>query len=75
MLRTSPETIGECGQPKETKDWDKIVGGLWALCIFLAVPLVAGFDVRFGWTPALNYNIAGGVMLALGLGFGGGGRW
>lgn len=73
MLRTNPETIAERGQPKETRNWDKIVGGLWALCIFLAVPLVAGLDVRFGWTPALNllYNIAGGMMLAVGLGLGG----
>jgi protein-S-isoprenylcysteine O-methyltransferase Ste14 len=73
MLRTSPETVAERGRPKETKDWDKIVGGLWALCLFLAVPLVASLDVRFGWTPVLNplYNIAGGVMLALGLGLGG----
>ena len=30
MTRTSPETIAERGQAKETKDWDKIVGGLWS---------------------------------------------
>jgi protein-S-isoprenylcysteine O-methyltransferase Ste14 len=73
LLRTSPETIAERGQPKETKDWDKIVGDLWALSIFLAVPLVAGLDVRYGWTPEISlfYNIAGGAMLALGLGLGG----
>jgi protein-S-isoprenylcysteine O-methyltransferase Ste14 len=73
ILRTHPETIAERGQPKETKDWDKLVGGLWSLCIFLAVPFVGGLDVRFGWTPAHNpvYNIAGGVMLTSGLGLGG----
>lgn len=73
MLRTNPETIAERGQPKETRSWDKIVGGLWAACIFLAVPLVAGLDMRFGWTPTPGhfYNIAGGVTLAVGLGLAG----
>jgi hypothetical protein len=72
MLRTGPETIAERGRAKETRDWDKIVAGLWALSLFLAVPLVAGLDARFGWTQGLNpaYNIAGAVMLALGLGLG-----
>jgi len=31
MLRKSPETIAERGQPKDVRDWDKLVGGLWAL--------------------------------------------
>ena len=35
MLRTSPETIAERGQPQETKDWDnqkvryRLVPGIW----------------------------------------------
>jgi protein-S-isoprenylcysteine O-methyltransferase Ste14 len=73
MLRTDPETIAERGRVKETRRWDKLVGGLWALLLFLAVPLVAGLDERFGWTAALTpaCNIAGAVLLACGLGFGG----
>jgi protein-S-isoprenylcysteine O-methyltransferase Ste14 len=73
MLRTSPETIAERGQAKETKHWDKIVGGLWAFCLFLAVPLLAGLDARLGWAVEFDpaYNIAGAVLLALGLGLGG----
>jgi protein-S-isoprenylcysteine O-methyltransferase Ste14 len=73
MLRTSPETIAERGRAKETQRWDKLVGGLWAILLFLAVPLVAGLDARFGWTAALTpaSNIAGAVMLACGLGLGG----
>ena len=70
LLRTSPETIAERGQPQETQDWDKIVSGLWALFLYLALPLVAGLDVRSGWTRELStaWNVAGAVVLAAGLG-------
>lgn len=72
MLRTSPETIAERARLRETKNWDKVVGGLWALAIYVTLPLVAGLDGRFGWTrefsPALN--VAGAVVLAVGLALG-----
>jgi len=70
MLRASPETIAERGQPQETKDWDKLVGGLWGVAIYLALPLVAGLDMRFGWTGevSLAWHMAGAVALAVGLG-------
>ena len=70
MLRTSPETIAERGRPQETKDWDKVVGGLWAVAIYFALPLVAGLDVRLGWTRDLGvaWHVAGVVALAVGLG-------
>lgn len=73
MLRTSPETIAERGQPQTTQDWDKVIGGLWALVLYLILPLVAGLDTRFGWTPELSvaWNLAGAVVLAAGLGLGG----
>ncbi len=70
MLRTNPATIAERGRPQETKDWDKVVGGLWALAIYFALPLVAGLDTRFGWTSALNvaWHVAGVVVLTAALG-------
>ena len=70
MLRTRPETIAERGRPQETKDWDKVVGGLWAVAIYFALPLVAGVDVRFGWARELSvaWHVAGAVVLAVGLG-------
>jgi protein-S-isoprenylcysteine O-methyltransferase Ste14 len=70
MLRTSPETIAERGRPQETKDWDKVVGGPWGVAMYLALPLVAGLDVRFGWAIDLNvaWQVAGAVVLAAGLG-------
>jgi protein-S-isoprenylcysteine O-methyltransferase Ste14 len=72
LLRTSVETIAERGRPGETKAWDKVVGGLWSLFIFLLVPLVAGLDVRLNWTRANAWwNVAGAVTLAAGLGLGG----
>jgi protein-S-isoprenylcysteine O-methyltransferase Ste14 len=73
ISRINRETIAERGLAKKTKEWDKILSGLWALSIFVAVPLVAGLDARFGWTGALDssWNIAGAVMLAFGLGVAG----
>lgn len=70
MLRTSPETIAERSQPGETEDWDKVVGGLWGVVIYLVLPLVAGLDVRFGWARALTvpWHVAGAVVYAIGLG-------
>lgn len=73
MLRTNPETIAERGQPEATQDWDKVIGGLWALLLYLVLPLVAGLDVRFDWTQELSaaWNLAGALVLAAGLGLGG----
>lgn len=69
MLRTSPETIAERGQPQETKDWDKLVGGLWGVVIYFALPLVAGLDERFSWNGEISvaWHLAGAVVLAIGL--------
>ncbi|MFC1481401.1 methyltransferase family protein [Candidatus Neomarinimicrobiota bacterium] len=71
MLRTSPETIAERGRPEETKDWDKVIGGLWAAAIYIALPLVAGLDMRFGWArdSSIAWHVAGAVVFAIGLGF------
>lgn len=73
MLHTNPETIAERGRLTETKDWDKVVAGLWSLALFLVLPLVAGLDVRFGWTRELGavWNIIGALVVAVGLGLGG----
>jgi protein-S-isoprenylcysteine O-methyltransferase Ste14 len=74
MLRTSPETIAERGRPQaETQGWDKVIGGLWGLILYLVLPLVAGLDERFGWSGELNavWNLAGAALLAAGLGLAG----
>ena len=50
------------------RDWDKVVGGLWALCYFFAVPLVAGLDIRLGWVSqlAIAWHAVGIVVFAAG---------
>ena len=70
MLHTSPATIAERGRPKGMKDWDKVVGGLWGLAQWILLPLMAGLDVRFGWTREFStpWHIVGAVVYSAGLG-------
>ncbi|HEY9152264.1 MAG TPA: isoprenylcysteine carboxylmethyltransferase family protein [Anaerolineales bacterium] len=69
LMRTSPETVAERGQPKEMKRWDMIVSGIWALTQYLFLPLVAGLDYRFHWILMLSsWNIIGAAIFAIGLG-------
>jgi protein-S-isoprenylcysteine O-methyltransferase Ste14 len=70
MLRTSPELIAERGRPKEMQGWDKFVSGIGGAAMYLALPLVAGLDMRFGWTPALPvaWHVAGAALLTAGYG-------
>jgi protein-S-isoprenylcysteine O-methyltransferase Ste14 len=70
LMRASPETIAERGLAKETKNWDKLVSGLWSLAQFLVLPLVAGLDMRFGWTQRYSawWHVAGAIVFAFGLG-------
>lgn len=71
MLRRSPETIAERGRPGEMQDWDRIVSGLWTAAQYLALPLMAGLDLRFGWTPPLHagWHWAGVFVYIAGLAF------
>lgn len=71
FLRRSPELVAERGRPAEAMpSWDRWLGGLWALAEFIALPLVAGLDVRLGWTGPVDtaWHVAGGVVFAAGLG-------
>lgn len=68
LLRRHPEVIAARAEAQGQKGWDRWVGGAWAIAS-LAGLVVAGWDVRFGWTPSLPVaaHLAGG--LAYGLGF------
>lgn len=69
MLRYSPETIAERAKAGEnTKGWDKVVGGLFAVMYFVVMLPLAGLDVRFGWTEPIApaFHFAGAVTFALG---------
>jgi protein-S-isoprenylcysteine O-methyltransferase Ste14 len=69
MIRSHPETLAERGHAQKTKDWDKLVGGLWSLAQFLILPVVAGLDLRFGWTRDIGtwWHVVGAITFALGL--------
>jgi len=69
MVRSNPETIAERGHAQETKDWDKLVGGLWSLVQFIILPVIAGLDFRFGWTRDMSiwWHMIGTTAFALGL--------
>jgi protein-S-isoprenylcysteine O-methyltransferase Ste14 len=69
MFRSGAETVAERGRPKEMRDWDKLVSGLWSVAQFLLIPLIAGLDVRFGLSGEIGVgvHIAGGIVFAAGL--------
>ncbi len=73
MLRHSPATIAERAQLGAMQRWDKVVSSLWAATQYLALPLVAGLDLRFGWSPALNtgWHVLGVLVFTAGLIFSG----
>jgi protein-S-isoprenylcysteine O-methyltransferase Ste14 len=68
LLRHSPETVAERASAQGMKEWDRWVGGAWAVTYFVVLLVVAGLDQRFGWTgplPVLRH-IAGGAVFAVG---------
>lgn len=70
LMRTSPETIAERGHGyQQMKRWDKSVSGMWSLAQFILLPLVAGLDIRFGWTRQLDstWHLLGSLAFAGGL--------
>jgi protein-S-isoprenylcysteine O-methyltransferase Ste14 len=74
MLRTNPETAAERGTGMaKIQGWDRVVSVLWSLALYLALPIIAGLDIRYGWSGDLNLaiHIGGAVLLALGLGLAG----
>jgi protein-S-isoprenylcysteine O-methyltransferase Ste14 len=73
MLRLNPETVAERGRPKEVKDWDKLIGGMWLLGQYILIPLAAAFDLRFSWTRefATGWQVVGACVYALALGLSG----
>ena len=69
LLRTNAGTIAERGRPKEMKNWDKAVSGVWSLAQFLLIPLIAGLDFRFGFSGnvGLTVHLAGCMLFGTGL--------
>lgn len=68
MFRVNPTTIAERANAAEMKSWDKVIGRGWGLMYFVVTPLVAGLDVRYGWTVSqtLGLHLAGMLGFILG---------
>jgi protein-S-isoprenylcysteine O-methyltransferase Ste14 len=70
VLVLPAELIAERGHPGENvKRWDRLLTSLAALPT-LGIPIVAGLDERFYWSPELTplIHVIGLVLLALGQG-------
>jgi protein-S-isoprenylcysteine O-methyltransferase Ste14 len=68
-IRANPATVAGHGEHTETEKWD--VGSIfYLLAMVIALPLVAGLDVRFGWARDLGFawHVAGAAVLTIGLG-------
>ncbi|MCJ7551790.1 MAG: isoprenylcysteine carboxylmethyltransferase family protein, partial [Anaerolineae bacterium] len=67
LMHEHRETVAERSRAKGMRNWDKVVGGLWGLCYFIAIPLIAGLDTRLGWTTefAIAWHAVGiGLFVA-----------
>lgn len=71
VLVMPPEVIAERGRTdkKDIKDWDRVLTTL-SILPTLGVPIVAGLDERWGWSPqlALTVHLLGLAFIVLGQG-------
>ncbi len=68
LFRKNPELINERGKRQEnTKPWDRTIVMLFIPAYF-GLPILAGLDVRFGWSaqPAALLILAGAALVLLG---------
>ncbi len=69
LLRKDPELIAERAQVKEdSKGWDRLLASVVSIIGPLITFIVAGLDVRYGWTSPLPaaVQVVGLVVVALG---------
>lgn len=65
VMRGHKATVARRAQAEGMKTWDKWVGGTWAILYFIVTPLIAGLDVRFGWsTVGLGVHLLGVTLFA-----------
>jgi len=71
LLRKNPELVAErAGGKEDTKEWDRRITRITAPFWFLQF-IIAGLDIRFGWTGGLPLwvHLVGAVLLIAGNGF------
>lgn len=67
LMRYNPQTIAERSSAEGMRNWDKVVGGLFGIILFIGIPLVSGLDERFGWTSmSIALHLTGGAVFTLG---------
>lgn len=64
LLRHSPATVAERARTQGMKEWDKWVGGAWAVTYFVVLLVVAGLDQRLGWTGPLPVFAVGFTLFS-----------
>jgi protein-S-isoprenylcysteine O-methyltransferase Ste14 len=70
LLRKDPALIAERAEmKKDAKRWDKPLAAIVSLVGPLTLLLVAGLDVRFGWTPALSWLFQMMMFIVMALGY------
>jgi protein-S-isoprenylcysteine O-methyltransferase Ste14 len=72
MVLFNPELIAERtrGLRPDTKGWDRAVVNLYGFAIGLLTPLIAGLDIRFGWSQQIPLAVPVLALLFALLGFG-----
>ncbi len=70
LLPRQPDLIAErSGLQKGTKKWDAVIASLAAVWLPMLSWVVAGLDVRFGWSPQLSTGIRITALVAVIAGF------
>lgn len=72
LLRKNPELIAERAKAGEdTQGWDRALSLAWGLLSGIGVPLIAGLDMRFGWSPPipLMVRVLALVLVVVGTAF------
>lgn len=67
-----PDLIAERSQRKhaDQKNWDKVIFSLYGTVVSLAIPVLAGLDLRFGWQPEIPVWVQWAGVLGYVLGWG-----
>jgi protein-S-isoprenylcysteine O-methyltransferase Ste14 len=65
LLRINPDLVSERAKQvtSETKRWDKILATIWGLMTGIVSLLVAGLDLRFGWSPQIPLTVQLSALL------------